>query len=191
MSTGLKTISISNGAIEYLQSILDTEPAHDRPGMRKINNAHRAITPAFAAMQASRKAIRDKYMKKVEQADQFGNKQTKMVIPAEDSEANRNEQEALAKMKVEVTIDRETMSFLKVILDNVFERADAKQSGLPGLDQLELFEEISRAVYVAMDLDYDAECVRQEEAIEKAKQEAGEKKPEVAPAEGASDAAAQ
>lgn len=166
MSTGLKTITISKGELEYLQSVLNSEVSRDKSTMRKINAAFRCINEPFAAYQAVRKSIRDKYMKPVKQGDQFGNETTKMVIPATEAEAHKKEQDDSTHETVELTFDRETLSFVKTCFDNVFSRQQVAQEGLAGKEQLEYFENISRQLYGAMGLDYDEECNREERSKE-------------------------
>lgn len=169
MSTGLKTVSISKGALEYLHSIFDTENSKDRVTMKKINAAFASINEAYASYQAQRRSIRDKYITEVQQTDPNGNNVSKMIIPAKDFDKNKDEQEASAKEMIDLSFDRETLSFVRVCIDGVYKRPDAAQNGLSGHDQLQLFEECARAVYKALGMDYD-ESVAQEE-IDKEREE--------------------
>lgn len=164
MSTGLKTISISKGAVEYLKSVLDSEPARSRSEMNKMNAVFRCVNPAFAAYQAERKAIRDKYAKMVEGKNNDGTPTKRLVIPAEQAEEHKKAQDDSTKEMTEISFDRESLVVVKRVCDGVFNRPEAKESGLAGSDQLGLFEEVMRAVYSALDLSYDDECKKDEEA---------------------------
>lgn len=150
------SVSLRNGTIEFLNSILESEKLTNKSAMKKMQRIFTVVTPIRKAYKTLGKAAFDANaeMTDIEQRDKTMKKE--MVVPESKMEEYNKQMDAIADTKSEITLDRETFSFMRSVVNNVFSRPQLKD-GLNGADQVEAYTTLSAAIDEAAGVTDDEE----------------------------------
>lgn len=147
-----KRITIANGALNYLHSILESEPARNMTDARKQRTAFTCLSEPLQAytrqVEAIQKANRDERIMK----DAQGNEHKQWIIPEEKKEAYEKDLLDLGNTMVAVDFDRESFTVVKVAFDGIFDRPETKEKGYQGETQMKFIDEIARAFETATEI---------------------------------------
>lgn len=145
MSSNTRTISITTSAAEFLHSILNSQKAKSKPEINKLRAAFAVFVPVRKAYQDKSTALRNSLREEREQKDANGNVSIGYVIPEARVDEFNEKTKLLQEEKVSLTFDRETMSFIKTIVDGIFDRPELKD-GINNETQVTLYNEVSTAI---------------------------------------------
>lgn len=145
MSDGNKTLKLSTSGVEFLFSIVNSEKANTKPAINKLRTVFAAIAPVRKAYQTKGDELRKSMREERTMKDPSGNETVGYVIPEAKAEQYEEAKRALQEEVVELTFDRESLAFVKSMVDHVFERADLKD-GINNETQITLFAEVSGAI---------------------------------------------
>lgn len=144
-----KQISVTQACVEFLFSIVDTNPAKDRKAVKMTNVILQSLKEPMNASTTFRNETRKKYL--VERENDKGDKISD--VPKEKQEEFGNEiLEGMNKI-VTVEFDREAFSYLKTeLLENVFTTNPNLQNGIAGSLHMRLFDELMTAIEKAQEV---------------------------------------
>lgn len=144
-----KQITVSQAGVEFLFSIVDTNPAKDRKAVKMTNSILQQLKEPMNNSTTFRNETRKKYLKDVDD----GKGGTKKDVPQEDQEAFGEEVLAGMNKMIDLQFDRESFSWLKAdLLENVFTTNPNLQNGIAGSLHMRLFDEIMTAIENAQEV---------------------------------------
>lgn len=165
MSSNTKTLSLTTDGVEFLYSIVNSEKVNSKPQINKTRTIFNVIGPVRKAYTAEGEAIKVKYREEKEKKDEHGNVTIGYVIPEKNLTEYSAELDALHEKKVELTFDRESLSYVKTMVDGVFNRPEFK-AGIESEQQITLFSEVSGAVDAALGVKPEEEAAAAEQAAQ-------------------------
>lgn len=145
MSTHVRQVSISRGALEFLHSILNTQKAADRHEVNKLRVAFDALAAERVANRKMDEEVRAQYREVREQKDAQGNDVKVQIIPGEKKAEFDAAVKAVQDQMVTISFDRNTLSYVRTVVEGIFNRQELR-GGIADEDQVRLYDELITAL---------------------------------------------